>query len=103
MNDKRKIVNFVDILDQVRCGSATQESLECLKKQGIDGTVVDKYIEFCKSGSSPVVYFLHGKLARILINKRFQLWTQNYTKLCVLMKLMRLLHHASGLKKLKKN
>ena len=57
MNDKRKIVNFVDILDQVRCGSATQESLECLKKQVINGTLVDKYIELCKSGSLPVCLF----------------------------------------------
>jgi len=29
------------------------------------------------------VYFLHGKLARILIKKCYQLWTQNFTKLCV--------------------
>jgi len=48
---------FVDILHLVCHGSATQVSLECLKKRVINGTVVDKYIELCKSGSSPVCLF----------------------------------------------
>jgi len=54
---QKKDTSFVDILDQVRHGSATQDSLECLKKWVINGTVVDKYIELCKNASSPVCLF----------------------------------------------
>ena len=49
--------SFVYILDQICRGSATQDSLECLKKRVIDGTVVDKYMELCKGGYSPVCLF----------------------------------------------
>ena len=54
---QKKDSSFVDVLDQVRRGSATQDSLECLKKQVISGTAVDKYIELCKNASSPVCLF----------------------------------------------
>ena len=48
---------FVNILDQVRCGFPTPESLECLKTRVINVPVVDKYVELSKSGSSPVCLF----------------------------------------------
>ena len=48
---------FVNILDEVRRGSPSPKSLECLKKRVIDVTVVDKYMELCKHGSSPVCLF----------------------------------------------
>ena len=64
MSDKRKKGLFVDILDQVRRGSPTPESLECLKKRVIDVTIVDKYIELSKGGSSPVCLFPTRKACR---------------------------------------
>ena len=55
---------FVNILDQVRRGSPTTESLECLKLRVINVPVVDKYAELSKSGSSPVCLFPTRKACR---------------------------------------
>ena len=55
---------FVDILDQVRRGSPSPESLECLKMRVIDVPVVDKYVELSKGGSSPVCLFPTRKACR---------------------------------------
>ena len=55
---------FVDILDQVRRGSPSPESLECLKMRVIDVPVVDKYVELSKRGSSPVCLFPTRKACR---------------------------------------
>ena len=48
---------FVDILDQVRRGCPTPESLECLKNRVINVTIVEKYTELTKGGSSPICLF----------------------------------------------
>ena len=48
---------FVDILDQVRRGCPTPESLECLKNRVINSTIVEKYTELTKGGSSPICLF----------------------------------------------
>ena len=48
---------FVNILDEVRRGSPSPKSLECLKERLIDVPVVDKYIELSKSNKSPVCLF----------------------------------------------
>ena len=55
---------FVNILDQVRRGSPTNESLECLKLRVMDVPVVDKYTELSQSGSSPVCLFPTRKACR---------------------------------------
>jgi len=66
-----KFGEVVNILDQVQYDSTTQESQECLKKWMINGTVVDKYIKLCKSGSSPVCLFLCRELVRIFNQQMF--------------------------------
>ena len=55
---------FVNLLDQVRRGSPTPESLQCLKLRVIDVPVVDKYVELSKSGSKPVCLFPTRKACR---------------------------------------
>ena len=60
---------FVNILDQVRRGSPTPESLERLKTQVINIPVVDKYVELSKSGSSLVCLFPTRKACREFDNK----------------------------------
>ena len=100
---QKKDTSFVDILDQVRRGSATQDSLECLKKQVISGTAVDKYIELCRNGSPPVCLFPTRKAGQDFNQQMLSALDAELQKLCVLMKLMRLHHHVNGLKKLKKS
>ena len=55
---------FVNLLDQVRHGSPTPESLQYLKLRVIDVPVVDKYVELSKSGSTPVCLFPTRKACR---------------------------------------
>ena len=50
INEQQKKVN---LLDQVHRGSPTPESLHCLKLRVISVSVVDKYVELSKSGSTP--------------------------------------------------
>ena len=65
----------------------------------IDGTVVDKYIELSKDGSSPVCLFPTRKACKDFNHH----WTKNYTRSCVLMKLTKSHHLRSGPKRLKNN
>ena len=60
---------FVDILDQVRRGSPSAESLEYLRKRVIDVTVVDKYAELCKTGHSPICLFPTRKACKEFNNQ----------------------------------
>ena len=58
INERQKTDGlFIDILDQVRHGSPTPECLECLRKRVIDVSIVDKYMELSKDGSSPICLF----------------------------------------------
>ena len=57
---------FVDILDQVRRGSPTPESLECLKNRVINVTVVEKYTKVAPHQSA---CFLPEKPAKNLMPK----------------------------------
>ena len=66
---QKKDGSFINILDQVRCGSPTLESLESLKTRVINVPVVDKYVELGKSGSSPVCLFPTRKACREFNNK----------------------------------
>ena len=61
---QNKDVLFVDILNQIRHGSPSPESLKCLKMRVIDVPVVDKYVELSKGGSSPVCLFPTRKACR---------------------------------------
>ena len=65
INEKQKKDGlFVNILDEVRCGSPSPKSLKCLKECLIDVPVVDKYIELSKSGKSPVCLFPTRKVCK---------------------------------------
>ena len=48
---------FVKILDEVRRGCVSEESLDCLRSRVIDGTVVDKFVDLRKNGLSPICLF----------------------------------------------
>ena len=88
---------FVNILDQVHCGSPTTESLECLKLRVINVPVVDKYVELSKSGFSPVCLFPTRKVAGNSMIRCFLHWTLRSPAL------MRLYHHTSRPKRLRSN
>ena len=69
------------------------ESLECLKKRVINVTVVEKYTEFSKAGSSPICLFPTRKAckefyAQMILDNELQL--------------MKLVHPTSGPKQLEK-
>ena len=48
---------YSKILDEVRRGSPSQDSLTCLRERTITVSVVEKYKQLCKSGSHPVCLF----------------------------------------------
>ena len=48
---------YTEILNEVRCGSATQHNLDRLKERVIEGGVLDKYIELTNNGFSPICLF----------------------------------------------
>ena len=48
---------YTEILNEVRCGSATQHNLDRLKERVIEGGVLDKYIELTNNGFSPICQF----------------------------------------------
>ena len=54
---QKKDGNYTEILNQVRCGSVTQDSLDKLKERVIEGNVLEKYIELTNNGFSPICLF----------------------------------------------
>ena len=74
---------FVYILDQVRRGSPSPESLECLKMRVIDVPVVDKYVELNKVGSSPVCLFPTRKACREFNKMLSALDTEVHKIVCI--------------------
>ena len=58
---QRKDAEFSTMLDCVRCGSPTAETLETLAKRVIDGSVRDKFVQLRESGQSPVCLFPRRK------------------------------------------
>ena len=52
-NDSR----FSKILDEVRCGFPSKETLQCLKERVIEETVVDKFEQLAKENKIPVCLF----------------------------------------------
>ena len=60
---------FINILDQVRCGSPTPECLECLKTRMINSPVVDKYVEMRKPArNSTIRCSLHWTQSLLLLS-----------------------------------
>ena len=78
---------FVNILDQVCRGSPSPESLEYLEKRVIDGTVVDKYIEWSKDGSSPVCLFPTRKACKDFNHQMLSSLDKELHKIVCVMKL----------------
>ena len=58
---QKKDVEFSSMLDCVRCGQPTDETLNLLKKQVIEGSAVDKFVELQQSEQSPVCLFPRRK------------------------------------------
>ena len=58
---QKKDVEFSSMLDCVRCGQPTDETLNLLKKQVIEGSAVDKFVELQQSRQSPVCLFPRRK------------------------------------------
>ena len=55
---------YTEILNEVRCGSVTQHSLDTLKERVIEGSVLDKYIELTNNGFSPICLFSTKKACK---------------------------------------
>ena len=55
------------ILDEVRRGYPSEDSLDYLRKRIITVNVEEKYKELCESGTHPVCFFQHVKHARNII------------------------------------
>ena len=57
MSDRKQMDCLLIFYTQVHRGSPTPECLECLSKWVIEVSIVDKYMELSKDGSSPICLF----------------------------------------------